>query len=109
MFCPDCRGEYREGFTRCELCGVDLVEALPPVDETSDEDLVPAFQSTDGLLVAATRSALESQGIPVVVQGEEAQGLLPVNAVVLVPRERLTEAKEVIQLLEAKPESDAPQ
>ncbi len=109
MFCPDCRGEYREGFTRCELCGVDLVKALPPVDEASKEDLVPVFQSTDGLLVAATRSALESQEIPVVVQGEEAQGLLPVNAVVLVPRERLTEAKEVIQLLEAKPESDAPQ
>ncbi len=109
MFCPDCRGEYREGFTRCELCGVDLVEVLPPVDETGDEDLVPAFQSTDGLLVAATRSALESQEIPVVVQGEEAQGLLPVNAVVLVPRERLTEAQELIQLLEAEPESDAPQ
>ena len=108
MFCPDCRGEYREGFTRCELCGVDLVEALSPVDETSEQDLVPAFQSTDGLLVAATRSALESQGIPVVVQGEEAQGLLPVNAVVLVPREHLTEAQELIQLLEAEPESDAP-
>ena len=64
MFCPDCRGEYREGFTRCELCGVDLVKALPPVDETHEEDLVPALQSTDGLLVAATRSALESQGFP---------------------------------------------
>ncbi len=109
MFCPDCRGEYREGFTRCELCGVDLVEALPPVDETSEEDLMPAFQSTDGLLVAATRSALASPGIPVVVQGEEAQGLLPVNAVVLVPREHLAEAQELIQLLEAEPESDSPQ
>ncbi len=108
MFCPDCRGEYREGFTRCELCGVDLVKALPPVDEASKEDLVPVFQSTDGLLVAATRSALESQGIPVVVQGEEAF-LLPSNAVVLVPRDRLTEAQELIQLLEAEPESDSPQ
>ncbi len=108
MFCPDCRGEYREGFTRCELCGVDLVNALPPVDEPSEEDLVPVFQSTDALLVAATRSALESERIPVVVQGEEAF-LLPVNAVVLVPRERLTEAQELIQLLEAEPESDSPQ
>lgn len=109
MFCPDCRGEYREGFTRCEQCAVDLVETIPPKDETSADDLVPAFQSTDGLLVAATRSALESQGIPVVVQGEEAQGLLPVNAVVLVPRRRLRDAQDVIQLLEARPESDSPQ
>ncbi|TDI14093.1 MAG: hypothetical protein E2P04_01615 [Acidobacteria bacterium] len=88
---------------------MDLIETLPPKDETSPEDLVPAFQSTDGLLVAATRSALESQGIPVVVQGEEAQGLLPVNAVVLVPRRRLRDAQDVIQLLEARPESDSPQ
>ena len=43
------------------------------------------------------------------MQGEEAQGLLPVNAVVLVPRERLAEAQELIQLLEAEPESDSPQ
>ncbi len=70
---------------------------------------MPVFQSTDALLVAATRSALESERIPVVVQGEEAQGLLPVNAVVLVPREHLAEAQELIQLLEAEPESDSPQ
>jgi hypothetical protein len=109
MFCPECRGEFREGFARCELCGVDLVETLPPADEGSDEDLVPALESTDGLLVSATRSALESEGIPVVVQGEEAQGLLPVNAVVLVPREHLAQAQELIKLLEAEPESDSPQ
>ena len=107
MFCPECRGEFREGFTRCELCGADLVESLPA--EEPDEDLVPALESNDGLLVSATRSALEAEGIPVVVQGEEAQGLLPVHAVVLVPRENLDQAQELIKLLEAKPESDAPQ
>jgi hypothetical protein len=26
--CPLCQGEYREGFTRCESCGADLVERL---------------------------------------------------------------------------------
>lgn len=30
MFCPRCRDEFREGFTRCRGCDVDLVEALPP-------------------------------------------------------------------------------
>ena len=29
MFCPECEGEYREGFTRCADCEVDLVAALP--------------------------------------------------------------------------------
>lgn len=30
MFCPQCYGEYREGFTLCADCEVALVEILPP-------------------------------------------------------------------------------
>lgn len=30
MFCPNCRAEYREGYTRCSDCGVWLVEVPPP-------------------------------------------------------------------------------
>jgi hypothetical protein len=28
MFCPNCKSEYRFGFTKCSDCGVDLVEHL---------------------------------------------------------------------------------
>jgi hypothetical protein len=28
MFCPECRDEYRPGFTRCAGCDVELVESL---------------------------------------------------------------------------------
>jgi|SRR5277367_2441717 len=28
MFCPNCKAEYREGFTRCSDCDVDLAELL---------------------------------------------------------------------------------
>jgi hypothetical protein len=28
MFCPQCKCEYREGFTRCSTCDVNLVESL---------------------------------------------------------------------------------
>jgi hypothetical protein len=28
MFCPNCKAEYRPGFTKCSDCGVDLVEHL---------------------------------------------------------------------------------
>src|SRR6185436_16077361 len=40
MYCPSCRGEYREGFDRCSDCEVALVEALPeePVEGTLGED-----------------------------------------------------------------------
>jgi hypothetical protein len=29
MFCPGCKAEYRQGFTRCSDCDVDLVYTLP--------------------------------------------------------------------------------
>jgi hypothetical protein len=32
MFCPSCKAEYREGFTRCSSCDVELVDALPQVE-----------------------------------------------------------------------------
>jgi len=31
MYCPQCRSEYREGFTRCGTCEVDLVADLTSV------------------------------------------------------------------------------
>lgn len=36
MYCPNCRAEYRAGFSRCAGCEVELVEELPPL---SAEDL----------------------------------------------------------------------
>src|SRR5258708_36378569 len=32
MFCPECRAEYRPGFTRCSDCDVDLVYEIPKQD-----------------------------------------------------------------------------
>lgn len=37
MFCPQCRVEYRLGFTRCSDCDVDLVYELPK-EESGDEE-----------------------------------------------------------------------
>ena len=34
MFCPQCRAEYRPGFTKCADCGVDLVTTLPDRSES---------------------------------------------------------------------------
>src|SRR5689334_10167883 len=39
MFCPQCKAEYRPGFSRCTDCGVNLVEHLP---ESSPSALPPS-------------------------------------------------------------------
>jgi hypothetical protein len=47
MFCPDCKAEYRAGFTRCSDCDVVLVERL---DETEVHSNNPALSGTPELL-----------------------------------------------------------
>jgi len=39
MICPQCETEYRDGFTRCSDCDVDLIEPRPAVNvaETRDD------------------------------------------------------------------------
>ena len=36
MFCPQCKAEYRSGFTHCSDCDVDLVEQLLPKSDYSN-------------------------------------------------------------------------
>jgi hypothetical protein len=37
MICPQCKGEYREGYTACSTCQIPLV----PSPETTEEDSRP--------------------------------------------------------------------
>ena len=37
MYCPRCKDEFRPGFTRCEGCGVDLVEDLTTESEMPEK------------------------------------------------------------------------
>ena len=41
MFCPKCHGEYREGFTRCASCDVDLVTELPAAEHENQRTAAP--------------------------------------------------------------------
>lgn len=52
MFCPQCRVEYRPGFTRCSDCEVDLVSELSESDARAPRhkrdwaSMLPTFKST---------------------------------------------------------------
>jgi hypothetical protein len=74
MFCPVCKAEYRQGFTRCADCDVELVYELPAVAivplETVDpgnpeEDPFCSFWKGDDPRVHAELcELLGEQGIP---------------------------------------------
>jgi hypothetical protein len=74
MFCPVCRYEFRRGFTRCNECGVELVDTLPPEDaEASQSSGNPSkqmfsptllWQGFNSAAFSDIRMALDSAGIP---------------------------------------------
>ena len=76
MFCPQCRSEYREGFSRCAACDVALVAVLPPeAGDPSHRDLVTVFETGDPGLLAMAHSILDEAEIPYLTQGEGVQDL----------------------------------
>jgi hypothetical protein len=74
MFCPVCKAEYREGFTRCADCDVDLVYELPaaaivpvePVDRGNPEEdpFCSFWKGDDPRVHAELCELLGEQGIP---------------------------------------------
>lgn len=69
-FCPECRMEYREGFTRCVDCNRDLVATLPELERNTsrgngdDDSLVWLTNVDDGPLGESTLSILRAYDIP---------------------------------------------
>lgn len=75
MFCPLCKAEYRPGFTHCNDCDVDLVEALPedeadaaPPPETEDRAVWSGADQGECSLLC---DRLEQAGIPFQVVRQE--------------------------------------
>ena len=81
MFCPDCRTEYRPGFTRCVDCDVDLVELLPAqcAPEPEPEETGPAivFVTANAFEAALVKSFLEASGVEVWVFDENISRIQP--------------------------------
>lgn len=69
-FCPACRSEYREGFSRCADCDVDLVAERPPAAPPWKQ----VFEG-DPLKADLVRAALESEGIETIAPDQESPNL----------------------------------
>ncbi len=104
MFCPQCKCEYRDGFTKCSDCSVLLVDTLPA--EIVDKQASSSQQYTKYELIKTTfgvtevtqiKSIFDSEGIVYYIQGEDvgiAPGGLPPR--VYVKREQAEEAKQLL-------------
>jgi len=99
MYCPKCKGEYREGFTQCADCQVPLVDELPqPESDDAPIDLVEVLSTADPGLIALVKSVLEAEEIPYLAHGEHFSRMhatIPVRF--LVAKEDVEVAREVLK------------
>jgi putative signal transducing protein len=106
MFCPDCRAEYRPGFTHCVDCDVDLVELLPErhAPEPGPEETGPVivFVTSDAFEAALVKSCLEASGVEVCLFDENISRIQPFYAALIggirvaVARDQEELAREVL-------------
>ena len=111
MYCPQCRVEYRDGFTDCADCHVPLSPGTPspepvvPFDPTIG--LVVLLETNDLIQLALAKGLLEDAGIPYFALGQIATLVTDVDPFlhktvrVQVPRDREAEARELLEQLSA--------
>jgi len=103
MFCPKCRTEYRKGFTTCTDCEISLVYELPP-EPTPTPERKPEYVEYVNLLstynladIALIKSIFDSENITYFYQGENSTYLFGQPAKLMVSKEDIERAKELIK------------
>lgn len=118
MFCPNCKSEYRPGFTKCADCGVDLVEHLSS-DNVNAQGKVPTDSEGRQLLWSGLSSRLQEAICDALdsakIAHKETQkgfGLLPTTAqsasFVWVDARDRAAARTIVDKLFANPEFGEP-
>ena len=105
MFCPKCRAEYREGFSVCSDCNVDLVHELPPEPEPECaehigyEEVLATYNPTD---IAIMKSLLDAQGITYFFHGEHLTHVKPLAdpARLMVKKDEAALARDLLERVE---------
>jgi hypothetical protein len=112
MYCPECGGEYRDGFFQCADCGVTLVEEPPKPKTLPDLELVTVFETADPAELAFMESVLLDAGIPFSKRGEYLQDLFALGRIgfsavagpvaLQVPEEHVEAVNELLEELKAE-------
>ncbi len=99
MFCPKCRAEYREGFTVCADCEIDLVDVLLEVEKPEFIDFKEVLTTYNPGDVAFIKSLLESEGIKYFFKGENFMYVRPLADPVrlMIRADQVEEAVELLK------------
>jgi hypothetical protein len=75
VFCPECTIEYRDGFTRCSDCDVELVATLTEPEGEPDVELVKVYETANPAIVPFFESLLKQAGIEYLMNGAASREL----------------------------------
>ncbi|MRR15324.1 MAG: hypothetical protein EG826_02580 [Deltaproteobacteria bacterium] len=104
MFCPKCGAEYREGFTHCADCSVDLVSDEPKANEDHLQyvAMVEVFSTYNPGDIASIKSILDGEDIHYYFQGENTNIMVGGGAYarLLVQSDQVDRVKDILQELE---------
>jgi hypothetical protein len=109
VYCPQCLVEYVDGSTECSDCQVPLLAGTAPEEPAGrfdpTLDVIVVLETNDGIHLAMAKGLLEDAGIPFFILGQiatlvqDVDGFLHKWVQVQVPRDRETEARELLEEL----------
>jgi len=107
-WCPKCKKEFREGFTRCSDCDTELVNQLEQIksdkENTENDTFVFLINVKDEIEYKLLEAKLKQASIPILKKYRESGGYLTIltgnplfGIDIYVPSKFLETAKEIIK------------
>ena len=99
MFCPKCKAEYRDGFSRCADCDIDLVTELTPEPEKVPIEWVEVLSTFNNGDISLLKSILDSEDVTYYFHGEHFNAVRPwaQPAILMVDKNEIDKVKDLIK------------
>lgn len=100
MFCPICKTAYREGFSTCADCNVELVNVLIDesfLEEQPEKEFIELLRTSSITDLVQIKSILDATDIEYFLQGENMMFTRPLDSVALMVAD--TDAEIAAELL----------
>lgn len=104
-YCPKCHAEYREGFTKCADCNVDLVDELPKAEKHKEDKIQfeKLVHVNNNIELSYITSMLKEEGIVYrLISGRAAgvfetkKGRISPKNVIYVDKNKINEAMAIV-------------